>query len=119
MTDDQHLEIRLGTTATRLARSGTDRAAAVAELREAAGGRADLLALACGRALGGFLALPGMHHPGDLQAPALLLEAGADPALVPVHADQARQHARRNHHTTASTGGPPNTDRTADQPWQW
>lgn len=108
MTDDQHLEMRLGTTATRLARGGADRAAAVAELREVADGRGDLLALACGRALGGFLALPGMHHPGDLHAPALLLEAGADPDLVAVHADQAREHARRNHHTTATTGGPPN-----------
>jgi hypothetical protein len=108
MTDDQHLEMRLGTTATRLARTGVERAAAVAELREIAAGRADLLALAAGRALGGFLARPGDAFPGDLHAPALLLEAGADPALVPGHADETRRNALGTHHTTATTGGPPN-----------
>lgn len=107
LTDDQSLEIRLSTTARRLARDCVDRAAAVAELRELAGGRGDLLALACGRALGGFLALPGSAHPGDLHAPALLLEAGADWATIATHADEARR-AAGGHHSTATTGGPPN-----------
>jgi hypothetical protein len=108
MTEDDHLEMRLGITATRLARTQVDRAAAVAELRDMAGDRADLLALACGRALGGFLALPGTAHPGDLHAPALLFEAGADPDLVPGHADETRRNALGTHHTTETTGGPPN-----------
>jgi hypothetical protein len=107
LTDDQHLEIRLTTTARRLARAYVDRAVAVAELQELADGRGDLLALACGRALGGFLALPGSAHPGDLQVPALLLEAGADWTTIAAHTDEARR-AAGGHHSTATTGGPPN-----------
>ncbi len=45
LTDDQHLEIRLSSTARRLARAYVDRSVAVDELREMAGGRADLLAI--------------------------------------------------------------------------
>ncbi len=108
LTDDQHLEIRLGSTARRLARAYVNRAEAVAELQELAGGRGDLLALACGRALGGFLAQPGTAHPGDLQVPALLHEAGADWTTIAAHADEARR-AAGGHHSTATTGGPPNS----------
>lgn len=110
LTDDQHLEIRLSSTARRLARAHVDRAVAVEELRKIAGGRGDLLALAAGRSLGGFLASPGLQHPGDLHIAAILLEAGADPRLVVVHADDAREYTSRGHHSTATTGGPPNGD---------
>lgn len=108
LTDDQHLEIRLSSTARRLARAYVDRAVAVEELRDIAGGRADLLALACGRALGDFLGRPLAQHPGDLHIAALLLEAGADPKLVIVHTDSTRDYSSRSHHSTATTGGPPN-----------
>lgn len=110
LADDQHLEIRLSSTARRLARAYVDRAEAVAELQELAGGRADLLALAAGRALGDFLARPAVQFPGDLHIPALLLEAGADPKLVVVHTDETREYVGRGHHSTATTGGPPNGD---------
>lgn len=105
---DRALEITLTTTARRLARGGTERAAGVTELRALAGGRADVLAEACGMALGGFLAQSSAAHPEDLQAAAFLLEAGADLRLVVAHADATRDHAARGHHSTATTGGPPN-----------
>lgn len=80
----------------------------MAELQELAGGRGDLLALAAGRALGDFLARPTAQFPGDLHVSALLLEAGADPRLVVVHTDETREYVGRGHHSTATTGGPPN-----------
>lgn len=108
LTPDRHLEIRLTTTARRLAREGAEREAAVAELRDIAAGRTDILAEACGVALGGFLAQPGIYHPRDLHAPALLFEAGADPDLVTQHAEATWDVGRSNHHTTSTTGGLPN-----------
>jgi hypothetical protein len=108
LTPDRHLEIRLTTTARRLAREGVDREAAVAELREIAAGRTDILAEACGMALGGLLAHPGIQQPRDLYGPALLFEAGADPELVGQHAEVTWNFSRSAHHTTATTGGPPN-----------
>lgn len=58
-------------------------------------------------ALGGFLAQPGAAHPTDLYAAAFLLEAGADRGLIVDQVDRTRE-AARSHHTTATTGGPPN-----------
>jgi hypothetical protein len=51
-------------------------------------------------ALGGFLAQPGIYHPQDLHAPALLLEAGADWTLEAGFAGRARR-AVGGRHTTA------------------
>lgn len=82
-------------------------AEALEELRLLAQGRSELLAQACGQLLGGFLAVPGAHHPADLQAPALLFEAGANPRLVTAHVDATRLRAG-GHHTTSTTGGPAN-----------
>lgn len=107
LTADQHREIALTTCAQKHARAGAPKAEALEELRLLAQGRAELLAQACGQLLGGFLAVPGAHHPADLQAPALLFEAGADPRLVAAHADEARRRAG-GHHTTSTTGGPAN-----------
>lgn len=110
LTADQHLEIALTTCAQKHARTGTPKADALDELRLLAHGRSDLLAKACGQVLGGFLALPGSHHPADLQGAALLFEAGADPRLVPGYADESRRRAG-GHHTTHDVGGPPNGQR--------
>lgn len=107
LTPDQHLEITLTTCAQKHARTGTLKADAIEELRLLAHGRSDLLAKACGQILGGFLALPGSHHPADLQGAALLFEAGADPRLVADYADESRWRAG-GHHTTHDVGGPPN-----------
>jgi hypothetical protein len=107
LTPDQHLEIALTTCAQKHARTNTPKAAALDELRLLAHGHSDLLAKACGQILGGFLALPGSHHPSDLQGAALLFEAGADPRLVTGHADESRRRAG-GHHTTHDVGGPPN-----------
>lgn len=108
LTADQHREIALTTCAQKHARTGTRKSEALDELRLLAQGRSDLLALACGQLLGGFLATPGSHHPADLQAPAFLFEAGADPRLVTGFADEARRRAG-GQHTTGTTGGPPNS----------
>jgi hypothetical protein len=56
--------------------------AAVAELRETAGDRADLLASAAGSQIGTYLASPRTTDPHRLLAGALLILAGADPDLV-------------------------------------
>ncbi|MCO7238396.1 hypothetical protein [Aeromicrobium sp. CnD17-E] len=108
LSPDRHLEIRLTTAARRLAREGVDRESAVAELREIAQGRTDILAEACGMALGGFLAHPGIQQPRDLHAPALLFEAGADPDLATQRAEATWNFGRSAHHTTSTTGGLPN-----------
>lgn len=107
LSPDRHLEIRLTTTARRLAREGVDRETAVPELREIARGRTDILAEACGMVLGGFLAHPGIRKSPDLHAPALLFEAGAAPDLLGQHAEATWDFGRSGHHTTATTGGPP------------
>jgi hypothetical protein len=76
--------------------TGPAREAAIAELRGIAGGRADLLAQVAGL-------LQGYSPPGDAMhehnriAASLLLEAGADPALVQEWVEigwQRRQNAR-------------------------
>lgn len=105
---DRALEIALTGRARRHALGTTPRNEAIEELRLIAKGRSDLLAEACGLVLGGYLALPGSQHPGILHAAALLAEAGADPRLVAGFADQARNNALRNHHTTGDIGGPAN-----------
>lgn len=108
LTPDRATEIALTGCARRHAFDGTPRTEAIEDLRLIAKGRADLLAEACGLVLGGYLALPGSQHPGILHAAALLAEAGADPRLVAGFADQARNYALRNHHTTGDIGGAPN-----------
>ncbi len=55
-----------------------------------ADGRTDLLALAAGGHLGGYLGDAGMTNPTSLLAGALLVLAGADPVEVVAHADVVR-----------------------------
>ena len=56
--------------------------AAVVELREMAGGRADLLASAAGSQIGTYLASPRTTDPYHLLAGTFLVLAGADSDLV-------------------------------------
>lgn len=107
MHPDRRLEIALSATAGRLAREGALDGDAVAELRDLAAGRADLLAVAAGQALGGYLARPGATTPATVKAAALLIAAGADPDLIAAEVDATRLRSARTH-GTHTTGGPPN-----------
>lgn len=65
--------------------------AAVAELREMADGRADLLASAAGSQIGTYLASPRSADPYHLLAGTLLVLAGADTDLVEDAVEAARR----------------------------
>jgi hypothetical protein len=90
---DRLLTARLMGTANRHSQrrelTGDERAAAVAELRELAAGRADLLAEVAGLELGFHEGAidETQHH----QAARLLIDAGADPALLPHWIEEGRQ----------------------------
>jgi hypothetical protein len=90
LNPDTALEIALNGTAGRLVSDGTPTSSAVAELREMAEGRGDLLAKAAGGKLGGFMGQPGMTNPNDVLAAAYLLLAGADPEVARDEADKVR-----------------------------
>ena len=93
---DVRLEVRLNGTATRLAHADVPLREAVAELEALAAGRADLLAVAAGSILGGYLSRPGMSHPQAVYAVALLVLAGADVDLIVEHVDRARRLSTEN-----------------------
>lgn len=65
--------------------------AAVLELREMAGGRADLLASAGGSQIGTYLASPRATDPHQLLAGTFLILAGADSDLVEDAVESARR----------------------------
>lgn len=69
-----------------------EQAAAVTELRELAGGRADLLAEVCGIFEGASAGRP--DEPLARQAAALCRLAGADDALIPQWAAEGRRQAQ-------------------------
>jgi hypothetical protein len=69
-----------------------EEAAAVAALTEVAGGRADLLAEAAGLALGFYAGT--LEEPRQRQAAGLLIQAGADTALIPAWTEEGRRRAR-------------------------
>jgi hypothetical protein len=80
-----------GTTPDGAAFTEDEQAAAVTELRELAGGRADLLAQVCGIFEG---ASAGRHdEPLARQAATLCRLAGADDALIPQWAAEGRRRA--------------------------
>ena len=94
---DRLLAARLTGIARRHARSGApdedDKAAAVAELRDVADGRADLLAEVAGLALGTSEAR-GAEYVAMGQAVAdLCRAAGADETLVPQWAEEGKRRA--------------------------
>jgi hypothetical protein len=73
--DDLHISALHG-TAMKLATEGGSMDDAVAELREIAGGRNDLLAKAAGVTAGFWAANPAGHTGTELLAAALLIRAG-------------------------------------------
>jgi hypothetical protein len=88
---DTAIEIKLDANARRHSREDTPRDEAVADLRRIAGGRTDLLAVAAGSVLGGYLGAPTTSHPQDVYAAGLLILAGADPARIVAHVDDVRR----------------------------
>lgn len=91
---DTRLEIALSGMAARLAHDVTPVAEAVAVLRGIGGGRTDLMAVAAGRILGGYLGEPQITNPARFLAAAYLVVAGADPALVVEHVDVVRRRVQ-------------------------
>lgn len=88
---DTALEIKLDAIARRYAHEMADLGDSVASLTVLAGGRTDLLALAAGSILGGYLAEPGVSHPADTYAAGLLILAGADASLIVARVDDVRK----------------------------
>lgn len=90
---DRALEISIAGTANRLAADKTPTLDAIAQLRDLAGDRTDLLAKACGGALGGYLGHP-MTNPLELAAAYLLALAGAEKhhGVMVAAADAARRN---------------------------
>jgi hypothetical protein len=68
-----------------------EEAAAVAELVQVAGGRADLLAQMAGLALGFHAGT--LEEPRQRQAAGLLAKAGADPELIPAWVREGQRRA--------------------------
>jgi hypothetical protein len=75
-TKDQLLSVALHGTAMRYAAERRDLAESIAELREMAGGRDDLLAEAAGIEVGSWFAWPSTHVGHELVAAGMLIMAG-------------------------------------------
>lgn len=91
---DTALEVSLNGTAGRLAGDEIDTLDAVAQLRDLAAGRNDLLAKAAGTKIGGYLGSP-MANPIALKAAYLLHLAGSahEHAILVTAADDTRRNA--------------------------
>lgn len=91
---ERALEISINGTARRRAADNTDTLTAVAELRELAGDRTDVMAKELGAILGGYLGSP-LSSPLDLKAAYLLALAGGgeEHALLVESADVTRRNA--------------------------
>lgn len=89
---EKALEISIDGTALRLASDGTTTLDAIAQLRELAGDRIDLLARAAGAKVGGYLG-HSLTSPLQLQAAYLLVMAadGNEHAVLVAAADEARK----------------------------
>lgn len=90
---ERALEISIAGTANRLAASDTPTLDAIDQLQELGGARTDLLATACGRAIGAYLGHP-MTNPLELKAAYLLALAGAEKHhdLIVTATDTARRN---------------------------
>jgi hypothetical protein len=99
---DRILVTRLQGTATRHAQwrdlTGAEHAAAVAKLRELAGGLADLLAEVAGTVEGFYEGK--LNEPLMRQVAQLCRDAGAEPAAIPAWVEEGRRR-------TAAAGPPP------------
>lgn len=98
---DATLEVVLVGHAHYLIEVHTPTIEAVAQLRELAGSRADLLASAAGSHLGAYLGSPRTTHPHRLLAGALCVLAGADTDLIDEEVERVRQWVRRPSHCEA------------------
>ena len=107
---DRILVARLQGTATRHAQwrdlTGAEHGAAVAELRELAGGRADLLAEVAGTVQG--FCEGKLNEPRMRQVAQLCRDAGADPAAIPAWVEEGRRRS--------AAAGPPPFGRTRQRP---
>jgi len=88
---DTELEIKLDAVARRHSYELTERNEAVADSQNNRRGRTDLLAVAAGSVLGGYLGAPGSTHPADVYAAGLLILTGADPERIAAHVDDVRR----------------------------
>ena len=83
--------------------AGNEIAAAVAELREVAGDRPDLLAEVAGIGLGFHEG--GLDEPRAKAAAQVLIAAGADESLIPRWIDEGRRRAEIRHRPPVSNPG--------------
>jgi hypothetical protein len=105
--NDRLLVARISGIAMRHARwrepTESESAAAVAELREVAGDRPDLLAEEAGIQLGFHEG--GLDEPRAKAAAALLIAAGADEDLIPTWIEEGRRRAEVRRHPPFSQPG--------------
>lgn len=100
---DTATEVKLDANARRHSLEHTPRDEAVAHLRAIADGRRDLLAVAAGSVLGGYLGAPRSTHPADVYAADLLILAGADPSQIVAHVDDVRRAVEKPRYGTRSS----------------
>lgn len=90
LSPDTAIEVKLDAVARRHGHELTPASDAIADLREIAGGRRDLMAAAAGSILGGYLGEPGVSNPVDVYSAGLLILAGADPDQIVEQVDDVR-----------------------------
>lgn len=100
LTPDRYTVVKLIATAARLYDARGDRDTAVAELRDIADGRTDLLAQAAGYYQG------SAEDWNALACYQLLVDAGADINQIPAAAERVRRNRDGMDHTTAGTREP-------------
>ena len=110
-TRDQLLEGKLHTIAERLALEEGSIADAVAELRDIASGRTDLLAEAAGIIAGAWSTRPATSYGTEPIAAGLLILAGADRDALASWYDEGRDRASRPLHNYGGTYSPADHDR--------
>jgi hypothetical protein len=101
LAPDTALEIKLAGTAARLIDAGLPWGEIVERVQTLADGRTDLLALAAGGHLGGYLGDAGATNPTSLVAAAVLVLAGADAAAVVAYADAVRKRVEAPRYGTS------------------
>lgn len=90
LSPDTAIEVTLDAVARRHGHELTPVGDAIADLRDIAAGRRDLMASAAGSILGGYLGGPGTCNPVDVYSAGLLILAGADPDEIVAHVDDIR-----------------------------
>lgn len=85
------IEVKLDAIAPCHSHEHTPRDEAVAGLRAIAAGRSDLLAVAAGSILGGYLGAPRTTQLVDVYAAGLLILAEVDPSQIVAYVDDVRR----------------------------